>query len=164
VQKTLNLLTIVNKPVVVACSRHKPKYWIALSIMLAWIAQAWAAPAWAESIAVVTKDDTVLTSLTRQEVSDLFLGKRKLVVAGIPLTPVDVADEALREAFYQGVAEMSASRVNAYWARLVFSAQGRPPRKLSLVEAKSLAKKHVGVVTYLPADTAGGFKILLRLP
>ena len=121
-------------------------------------------PASAESVAVVTHDLIPVTTLTREEVADLFLGKRNITIKGLSLIPLDVNDEPLREAFYQGVAEMSAMRVNAYWSRLVFSAQGRPPRKLPLAEAKSLVQSQPGMVTYVPDVSAAGFKILLRLP
>ena len=121
-------------------------------------------PANAEMIAVVTQNGTPVTSLSKQEVANLFLGKHALTVGGQNLIPVDIADERLREAFYQSVAEMSAARVNAYWARLVFSAQGRPPRKLPLAEAKALILSQPGLVTYLPASGGGEFIVLLRLP
>jgi len=85
-------------------------------------------------------------------------------VDGQTLTPVDVADEVVRDAFYRGVADMSAVRVNAYWARLVFSAQGRPPRKLPIDKAKMLVASQLGAVTYLPLDDVGRLKILLALP
>jgi hypothetical protein len=118
----------------------------------------------AESIAVVTQEGVQIASLSREEVADLFLGKRKILVAGQTLTPVDVSDESLRDSFYQKVAEMRSVRVKAYWARLVFSAQGRPPRELKLTEAKHLIQSESGYVTYLPANTAEGFNVVLRLP
>jgi hypothetical protein len=112
----------------------------------------------------VTHEDTPVASLSREDVADLFLGKRKLAIAGRVLTPIDIGDETLREAFYQAVAEMSAVRVNAYWARMVFSAQGRPPRKLPLSEARTLVQAQPGLITYVPAGGNGEFKIVLRLP
>ena len=127
-------------------------------------ALAVASPVLAEPIAVVTRDGSVVVSLSKQEVADLFLGKRQITVDNLSLTPVDVADESLRETFYQSVAEMSAVRVNAYWARLVFSAQGRPPRKLPLNEARAMVQSRPGLVTYLAGNATGGFKILLKLP
>jgi len=124
---------------------------------------AWVLPVLAEPVAVVTQDETPVTSLNRDEVADLFLGKRIITIAGRDLTPLDVNDDSLREAFYQRVAGMSAMRVNAYWARLVFTAQGRPPRKFSLTEVKKLVHSQSGLVTYLPSNDANGFKILLTV-
>jgi hypothetical protein len=123
----------------------------------------WTLPVSAEPVVVVTQDGTPVDSLSREEVADLFLGKRNITVAGQELTPLDVNDDALREAFYQGIAGMSAMRVNAYWARLVFSAQGRPPRKLPLSEAKKLVRSQLGLVTYMPSDNSSGFKILFKV-
>ncbi len=117
-----------------------------------------------DSLAIVTAESSTVTSLTRKEVADLFLGKHKINIGGQAVTPIDVTDEAPRDMFYQQVADMSAQRVNAYWARLVFSGQGRPPQQLSLTEAMALIKSQPGTVTYLPAQHANGFKILLKLP
>lgn len=117
-----------------------------------------------EPVAVISHEGVQLASLTREDVADLFLGKRKMVVAGLALTPVDVSDDALRETFYQQVAGMSAIRVNAYWARQVFSAKGRPPIKLPLADAKSMVLAQPGMVTYVPDKNASEFKVLLRLP
>ncbi len=124
---------------------------------------AWTLPVQADPVVVVTQDGTPVTSLSRGQVADLFLGKRNITVAGRDLTPLDVNDDSLREAFYQGVAGMSAMRVNAYWARLVFSAQGRPPRKFPLSEVQKLVRSRSGLVTYLPTSDANGFKILLTV-
>ena len=118
----------------------------------------------AEPIAVVTHEGVPVSALSREEVAELFLGQRSLSFSGISLIPVDVADESLREAFYQEIANMSAARVSAYWARRVFASQGRPPRKLPLGEAKSAVLSQAGTVTYLPNSGASGFKIVLRLP
>ncbi|GAB6141529.1 hypothetical protein JCM14076_22580 [Methylosoma difficile] len=123
-----------------------------------------ALPLAAEPLAIVTQDSPEAAPLTREEIADLFLGKRKISLAGVNLTPVDISDEALRESFYQGIAEMSTVRVNAYWSRLVFSAQGRPPRQLPLEEAKALVLSTPGIITYIPDAHSNGFKILLRLP
>jgi hypothetical protein len=124
---------------------------------------SWVPPVLAEPVVVVTQYGTPVTSLSREQVADLFLGKRNITISGRDLIPLDVDDNSLREAFYQGVTGMSAMRVSAYWARVVFSAQGRPPRKFSLPEVKMLVHSQSGLVTYLPSDDANGFKILLTV-
>lgn len=138
----------------------KPLMLLRLALLLPMIA----APAHADSVIVVSDAGVPVTALSREDVADLFLGKRQITVEGLSLTPVDVDDDELRAAFYQGVADMSGIRVNAYWSRLVFSAQGRPPRKVALDVARSLIKSQPGVVTYLPDGDADGLRILLRLP
>ncbi|MFM9912292.1 MAG: hypothetical protein ACKVN9_02015 [Methylophilaceae bacterium] len=117
----------------------------------------------AEPVVVVTQGNFPISTLSRQDISDLFLGKRKISFSGINLVPIDISDEGLRETFYKQIADMSAIRVNAYWARVVFSAQGRPPRILTLPEAQALITNQQGIITYMPENNASGFKIILRL-
>ncbi len=123
--------------------------------------------AWAKSgtdLAVVTRKDTPIHGLTRQQVADLFLGRQRVSVQGQPLVPIDLSDPALRQDFYERVAEMSAIRVNAYWARLVFSGKGRPPHKVPLDQATMQVRSRPNTITYLPLEQAGDLKILLILP
>ncbi len=125
---------------------------------------AFISPTRAEPLSVITANGNVVSSLTREEVADLFLGKRKISIDGHALIPLDVSDDKLRDSFYQAVADMSAVRVSAYWARIVFSAQGKPPRKLPLDEVKFFLQSQPGTVTYAPDAKHDGFKILLSLP
>jgi hypothetical protein len=129
-------------------------------------ASFWAliSPALAEPLSVITANGTAVSSLTRDEVADLFLGRRKISIDGQTLIPLDASDDKVRDSFYQAIADMSAVRVSAYWARIVFAAQGRPPRKLPLDEVKFFLQSQPGTVTYAPDAKHNGFKILLSLP
>ncbi len=118
----------------------------------------------ATDLAVVTRKDTPIHALTRQQVADLFLGRRRISVQGQPLMPIDLSDPTLRQDFYKRTAEMSVLRVNAYWARLVFSGKGRPPPKLSPDQATMRVQSRPNTITYLPLEKAGPFKVLLTLP
>ena len=47
-----------------------------------------------DSLAIVTAESSIVTSLTRKEVADLFLGKHKINIGGQSVTPIDVTEEA----------------------------------------------------------------------
>ena len=88
------------------------------------------------NIVVVTHKDSPLTTLSQQEVVDLFLGKFKSS-HNVPVKPLDSKDKMLRDRFYSATANMSSMRVKAYWSRIVFSGQGRPPHEIASAEARS---------------------------
>jgi hypothetical protein len=115
-------------------------------------------------IAVVARKDSPLAQLSRDEVAALFLGKRKLS-HDVAVLPIDSKDGALRERFYQAVADMSGLRVKAYWSRIVFSGQGRPPREATPQEAGAILFGEPGALTYLPTDqVTPDMKVVFTLP
>lgn len=115
-------------------------------------------------VLVALNPQTPEITLKREDVADLFLGRRKLYAGGISLVPLDTKDETLRESFYQGVAGMSSNRVRAHWARLVFSSQGRPPREVDAETALASLLNDRGILIYTFANRVPpGAKIMLKL-
>lgn len=115
-------------------------------------------------LALVAQRDMPEVSLSREDVRDLFLGKRRLYAGALVLSPLDVADEALRERFYQAVAGLSSNRVRGYWAQQVFTGRSRPPREVNIAEAREVVAHEKGLVTYLNLDQVpAGSRILMRL-
>jgi hypothetical protein len=116
------------------------------------------------AIVVVVRKDSPLLQLSRDEVVALFLGKTRRS-NDIPLTPFDSKDNALRDRFYLEVAEMSGMRVKAYWSRIVFSGQGRPPQEVSASEARTKLADESDALIYLPADqVAPDMKVVFSMP
>ena len=120
-------------------------------------------PVQAETIALIAHRDSPQRTLSRQEAADLFLGKRRSL-DGQSLIPIDNSDEQLQAVFYEAVADMSPTRMKAYWARLVFAGQGRPPPKISLNDAVERINRDSNALTYVYAKTIPrNAKVLLRL-
>lgn len=118
-----------------------------------------------EAIVVVARHDTALKELSRDIVADIFLGRMHSLTAEVPLIPLDSADAALREGFYKSVANMTQTRVKAYWSRLVFSGRGRPPPEVEPDAVDERLKEDVGTLTYLRAQqVTPSMKVLLELP
>lgn len=83
-----------------------------------------AAVASADVVVVVSAKSSV-SSLTKDQVSDIFLGK------STQATPVDQdASAPAREEFYTKVTGQSAAQVKTHWAKLSFSGKGTPPKSL----------------------------------
>ena len=143
-------------------TRFFQPHWLVMGLMLALLqSQIVVAEA---AIVVVVRKDSSLVQLSRDEVAALFLGKTRHS-KDIPLTPFDSKDNELRERFYLAVAEMSSMRVKAYWSRIVFSGQGRPPREVSVSEVSAKLMEQSDALIYLPADqVASDMKIVFSMP
>jgi ABC-type phosphate transport system substrate-binding protein len=102
---------------------------IALLIGLA--LSAGAGTAAAEVVAVVSARNPV-TTLSRNQVADIFLGKSTRFPDGSAAVPIDqLESSAVRDEFYFKFADKSPAQIKAYWAKIIFTGRGQPPREVS---------------------------------
>lgn len=82
-------------------------------------------------ITIISHRDGELGKLTRKQIADIYMGRvTTLPNNSIPL-PLDYQGEAgVRSRFYQAITGKSLAQINAYWARLSFTGQANPPRRL----------------------------------
>jgi ABC-type phosphate transport system substrate-binding protein len=90
-------------------------------------------PAYADSrIAIVTHKGGAIDSLTRKQVADIYMGRGAELRKHPDLLVLDYqGDSKLRERFYLALTGKSLPQINAYWARLAFSGQANPPRRMT---------------------------------
>lgn len=82
-------------------------------------------PAFAE-VAVVVSAKAAESSLTREQVAQVFLGK------STAMTPIDQADSAaVRAEFYKKVADKDAAQAKALWSKLVFTGKATMPKEVA---------------------------------
>lgn len=79
-------------------------------------------------IAVIGNLENGLTSLTKKQVKDVFMGRVRSLPNGNFALPID--QQELRSVFYYALTERPIEQVNAYWARIMFTGQASPPMKL----------------------------------
>jgi ABC-type phosphate transport system substrate-binding protein len=116
-----------------------------------------AAPAWAELVVIVSAKNPT-TSLTAQQVAQIYLGRSGTFPGGGAATPLDIRDgNALREEFYSKVTEKSPGQVKAYWAKQMFSGNGSPPRELgSAVEVRRAVAGDPSAIGYVDRSNLDG--------
>lgn len=86
-----------------------------------------AGPAGAGIVTVVAADNPVGT-LTRSEVSNIFLGKRQQFPDGRPALPIDQPEGSPdRTAFYTAISKKQPAEMKAYWSKMIFTGRGQPP-------------------------------------
>jgi hypothetical protein len=95
----------------------------------------------------------------------LFLGKSNSL-GGVSLTPIDQEEgSAVRDTFYQAAAQKNPSQLNAYWARVIFTGKGQPPKAVfDDAEVKDAISKDAGLVGYIDSGAVdGSVKVILTL-
>jgi len=85
----------------------------------------------AAGIAVVVNPSNPTDSLDKQTLSRIFLGRASTFPSGDKVVPLNQSgDSAARSAFEEGLLGKSTSQMKAYWAKQLFSGQGRPPEEI----------------------------------
>ncbi|MBL4782945.1 MAG: phosphate ABC transporter substrate-binding protein [Porticoccaceae bacterium] len=104
----------------------------------------------AEMVVVVAADSSV-SSLTRNEVAKIFLGKTRRFPDGSRAIPLNQSEgNAIRKAFYRQVSGKSAAQVKAHWAKLIFTGRGQPPKETSNDDkVKRLLNKNTVNIAYI---------------
>lgn len=110
---------------------------------------------WAESVqidlVVIVNANNPINALTREQVVDIYMGRRTHFPNGQAALPIDLSpDSPLRVAFYQILVGRTVAQVNAYWARLLFTGRATPPRVLPTPEAvRDVVRANPNAIAYL---------------
>ncbi len=104
-----------------------------------------------DDVVVVMWQENAELKLSRDQISDIFLGRLRQLPGGRRVVPLDMAEgSALREQFYREVLERTPAQVRAHWARLVFTGRGSPPRSVDSPEDAVMAiAEDSRIVAYL---------------
>ncbi|MCC5882866.1 MAG: phosphate ABC transporter substrate-binding protein [Halomonas sp.] len=83
--------------------------------------------AWAD-VVVVTSAQSAVTTLSRSELADIYLGRNSRFPGGQPATPVDQRENSPAYiAFYRHYLGQTPTQIKMHWSRLIFTGRGQPP-------------------------------------
>lgn len=116
-------------------------------ILLGCTALAHCAPAAADLVVIANRDSGV-EHLSRDAVVNIFMGRYQKLPSGVTALPVDLAGD--KAVFYKSLLDKDLPEVQSYWARLVFSGQGSPPRQMdNTEEVIDVVANNKGAVGYV---------------
>ena len=117
----------------------------------------------AEVVAVVSSRSPV-TSLSKGQVVDIFLGRTSRFPDGSQAVPIDqVEGSASRDEIYLTLAGKSPAQIKAHWSKIIFTGRGQPPREASSdSEVKRLVGADPNAIGYIERNLVDGtLKVLL---
>jgi ABC-type phosphate transport system substrate-binding protein len=116
---------------------------------------------------VITHSSNTVVSLTRAELSAIFMRRTRSWRDGAEARPVEPSTERLREQFSRAIHGKSIAYVTRYWQRVIFSGRGVPPEALpSDAAVIEFVKTHRGAIGYINGATppGDGVKLLAVTP
>jgi ABC-type phosphate transport system substrate-binding protein len=119
---------------------------------------------WAQggSYKIVVNASNPVTSMSRDDVSRIFLKKSAKFPDGRSASPVDLpVSSSIRESFSRNIHGKPASAVDAYWQQQIFSGRDIPPAQKGESAALSFVRSNENGIAYVSvgADT-GGLKVI----
>jgi len=117
---------------------------------------------YAQKFKIIVHETNPVSSMTRAEISKIFL-KKTTKLNGTKALPVDlVGSNPLRQSFSRSIHRRPFSAIKAYWQQQIFSGRGiPPPEKKSDREVVAYVWGNPGAIGYVSASTkTEGVKIL----
>ena len=109
-------------------------------------------------LAVVVGAKSPVGTLTKQQVSDLFLGKVATFPDGSQSVPIELTESSpFREEFHGKVTGKSLAQLKAYWSKQMFSGTGVPPKEVpSSADVKKLISSNPNMIGYVDKESVDG--------
>jgi ABC-type phosphate transport system substrate-binding protein len=104
----------------------------------------------ANVVAVVSAKSPVST-LSKNEIVDIFLGKANHFPDGLKAVPIDqVESSVIHKEFYLKFADKSPAQIKAFWSKMIFTGRGQPPLEMSnSMKVKKFIAKHPDAIGYI---------------
>lgn len=115
--------------------------------------------------AVIGNPGIGVKSLSSDEVSEIFLGKMATLPNGVKIVVADHQDgEPIKDEFYDKVVGKNPSQLKAYWAKIIFTGEGLPPKTFSGDKSvKDFVASTPGAIGYISKESVdGSVKVLFE--
>jgi ABC-type phosphate transport system substrate-binding protein len=151
-------MRLPKRPIITLLSRTR---WTILGLALS-LAVARSGKA---DVVVVVSAKRAVSTLSKDQVMDIFLGKTTRFPDGAPAVPIDqVEGSAVRDEFYATFANKSPAQVKAHWTKIIFTGRGQPPKSVSnSVEVRKLVAANPQAISYIERNAVDStVKILVQ--
>jgi ABC-type phosphate transport system substrate-binding protein len=117
-------------------------------------------------VVVVVSSKNALSSLSKDQVTDIFLGKSTRYPDGAPAIPIDqIEGSATRDEFYATFANKSAAQVKAHWTKIIFTGRGQPPKSVpNSAEVRKLIAANPQAISYIERSAVDSTVKVLTQP
>ena len=116
-------------------------------------------------VVVVVSSKSTVKSLTAEQTTKIFLGKVVTFPGGQEAMPIDQPEGSeIRDEFYSKVAHKNSSQLTAYWAKIIFTGDGHPPKLLtdSLAVRKAVASNPKAIGYIEKSDVNRSVRVVLE--
>lgn len=116
----------------------------------------------ATDFVVIVHPDSSIKNISKSELERIFLSKTRSLPDGTRAQPVEVVSRDLKSHFYHYVADKSVVELRSYWATLIFTGLGKPPKQMQSRDALiEYVRTTPGAIAYVSnTDSDASVKIV----
>jgi hypothetical protein len=105
----------------------------------------------ASDFVVIANLNSGVDKMSKDEVINVYMGRNRKLSSGVTAMPLDLENPIAEKAnFYSVMVNKELSEISSYWARLIFSGQGSPPKQVtSQEEAIDIVINRKGAIAYI---------------
>lgn len=118
-----------------------------------------------DDVVAVVSAKSAITTLSKNQVADIFLGKATRFPDGTQAVPIDLIEgSATRDEFYLRFTGKSAAQLKAHWSKIIFTGRGQPPKAVAnSAEIKQLLAANPNAIGYIDREMAdASVKVVLE--
>ncbi|KAB7887155.1 hypothetical protein [Poseidonibacter ostreae] len=119
----------------------------------------------ASSLAVIVSKDSSIENISKKELSKIFLSKTKKLPNGDKSLTLEYINKKYQSEFYKIVCNKNEKQLKKYWAKMIFTGRGQPPKKLkSIEELISFVQNNKNAISYIPTSHMNdNLKIIMEI-
>jgi hypothetical protein len=115
-------------------------------------------------IVIVMSKDAAFDTIKKREVERLFLAKSKRLPSGKKAIVVEPKEKQLKSHFYKKVLRKSEIQMRSYWAKMVFTGKGTPPKQVRIEDISAYLASHENAIAYLDkSQVTSELKIIMEI-
>ncbi|MBT2971101.1 MAG: substrate-binding domain-containing protein [Candidatus Thiodiazotropha sp. (ex Ctena orbiculata)] len=105
-------------------------------------------------LVVIVHPQTNLDEISDRQLAMIFLSKTKYLPNGTRARPVEISSMTTKNHFYSRVAGKQEVELRKYWATVIFSGKGQPPKQFkSAASVLRYVASKPGAIAYIPRDS-----------
>jgi hypothetical protein len=117
-------------------------------------------------VVIVSKDSRIQT-ISKNDISNIFLSQTKELPNGQKAIPLELNNRSYKNFFYEQISSKTLKQLKKYWATVIFTGVGQPPKTMeSSEEIIEFVKENTNAIAYIPKEDAlqEEVHIVLELP
>ncbi|MFT7004029.1 MAG: hypothetical protein ACJAWW_001381 [Sulfurimonas sp.] len=116
-----------------------------------------------EGYSVVVSSESSIQSISKEELSRIFLSKTKRLPNNEKALTIELKDTQYQKYFYKSICGKNLKQLKRYWATIIFTGKGQPPKKMQdFQDLFKIITENVNAISYIPKSTTipNGIKII----
>lgn len=120
---------------------------------------------YAQNLAVIVSKDSSITNIEKKELSKIFLAKTRTFQNNEKALAVESINKEYQTKFYKEVCNKNEKQLKKYWAKMIFTGRGQPPKKIKTFEELLIfIQNNKNAISYIPFEYVNSnIKIVMEI-